>query len=150
MARAYNKRRLMGEINVVPYIDVMLVLLIIFMVTAPLLTQGIEVDLPKVGAAPLDADKFMKSEPLVLSVDSNGSLYLNIGSGKDKPMDAEEIVKRTTAVLSRDPKTPVLIKADQSVSHGVVVAAMRLLQDGGAPNVGIMTDPESEIPVRKQ
>ncbi|MDH3401223.1 MAG: protein TolR [Chromatiales bacterium] len=150
MARAYNKRRLMGEINVVPYIDVMLVLLIIFMVTAPLLTQGIEVDLPKVGAAPLDADKFMKSEPLVLSVDSGGNLYLNIGSGKDKPMAGEEIVKRTAAVLSRDPKTPVLIKADQSVSHGVVVAAMRLLQDGGAPNVGIMTDPESEIPVRKQ
>ena len=150
MALEYRQRRLMGEINVVPYIDVMLVLLIIFMVTAPLLTQGIEVDLPKVGAAPLDADKFMKSEPLVLSVDRSGNLYLNIGSGKDKPMDAEAVVQRTAAVMSRDPKTPVLIKADQSVSHGVVVAAMRLLQDGGAPSVGIMTDPESEIPVRKQ
>ncbi len=150
MALEYRQRRLMGEINVVPYIDVMLVLLIIFMVTAPLLTQGIEVDLPKVGAAPLDADKFMKSEPLVLSVDRSGNLYLNIGSGKDKPMEAEAVVQRTAAVMSRDPKTPVLIKADQSVSHGVVVAAMRLLQDGGAPSVGIMTDPESEIPVRKQ
>ena len=150
MALEYRQRRLMGEINVVPYIDVMLVLLIIFMVTAPLLTQGIEVDLPKVGAAPLDADKFMKSEPLVLSVDRSGNLYLNIGSGKDKPMEAEAVVQRTAAVMSRDPKTPVLIKADQSVSHGVVVAAMRLLQDGGGPSVGIMTAPESEIPVRKQ
>jgi biopolymer transport protein TolR len=150
MALEYRQRRLMGEINVVPYIDVMLVLLIIFMVTAPLLTQGIEVDLPKVGAAPLDADKFMKSEPLVLSIDSAGNLYLNIGSGKDKPVERETVVIRAAAVLSRDPKTPVLVKADQSVSHGVVVAAMRLLQEGGAPTVGIMTDPESEVPVRKQ
>jgi len=150
MALEYRKRRLMGEINVVPYIDVMLVLLIIFMVTAPLLTQGIEVDLPKVGAEPLDPKKFQNSEPLVLSVDREGRLYLNVGSNEDKPVDEETVVARTAAVIKRDPKTPVLLKADQSVSHGVVVAAMRLLQEGGAPNVGIMTDPDSDLPVRKK
>jgi len=150
MALEYRQRRLMGEINVVPYIDVMLVLLIIFMVTAPLLTQGIEVDLPKVGAEPLDPKKFQNSEPLVLSVDGDGNLFLNVGANEDKPVEADAVVARTAAVLSRDPKTPVLIKADQSVTHGVVVAAMRLLQEGGAPTVGIMTDPDDKTVVRKK
>ncbi|MDH3946687.1 MAG: protein TolR [Chromatiales bacterium] len=147
MATPYNKRRLMGEINVVPYIDVMLVLLIIFMVTAPLLTQGIDVDLPKVGADPLDTPD---REPLVLTVDAAGSLYLNVGSDEDEPVDAATVVARTAAVLQRAADTPVLVKADQAVAHGIVVGAMRLLQQAGAPSVGIMTDPEQQTEVVRE
>jgi biopolymer transport protein TolR len=147
MATPYNKRRLMGEINVVPYIDVMLVLLIIFMVTAPLLTQGIDVDLPKVGADPLETPD---REPLVLTVDKEGLLFLNVGSNEDEPVDAATVVARTAAVLQRAAETPVLVKADQAVSHGVVVSAMRLLQQAGAPSVGIMTDPEQQNEVVRE
>jgi biopolymer transport protein TolR len=150
MATPYHKRRLMGEINVVPYIDVMLVLLIIFMVTAPLLTQGIDVELPKVGAEPLDPDKFKNRDPLVLSVDRDGQLYINVGGDEDEPVDAETVVARSAAVLQRSPDTPVLVKADLAVSHGIVVGAMRLLQEAGAPSVGIMTDPEQQVDVLRE
>ena len=139
MMRNTRKRRLMGEINVVPYIDVMLVLLIIFMVTAPLLTQGIEVDLPKAAADPLDSGK--NDEPLVLSVDAAGQLYLSIGDDEDKPIDAERVVTLASAVLRRKPETQVLVKADQKVPYGRVVDAMVLLQEAGAQKVGFLTDP---------
>jgi len=134
-----RKRRLMGEINVVPYIDVMLVLLIIFMVTAPLLTQGIEVELPKAGAEPIDSTE--GAEPLVLSVDAAGKLYLNVGEDEDSPVDAGRVVQLATTVLERNPKTPVLVKADFRVAYGQVVAAMVLLQKAGAEKVGFLTDP---------
>ncbi len=134
-----RKRRLMGEINVVPYIDVMLVLLVIFMVTAPLLTQGIEVELPKAGAEPIDPTE--GAEPLVLSVDAEGRLYLNVGDDEDRPVDAERIVRLASTVLERKPETPVLVKADFRVSYGRVVAAMVLLQEAGADKVGFLTDP---------
>ena len=137
-----KKRRAVSEINVVPYIDVMLVLLIIFMVTAPLLTQGIEVDLPKADAEPLDVEQ--ENEPLVLSVDREGRLYLNVGESEE-PVDAQTAAARTAAVLRRAPQTPVLVRADESVSHGVVVRAMALLQGSGAQKIGIMTDP-AEFP----
>jgi biopolymer transport protein TolR len=141
-------RRLMGEINVVPYIDVMLVLLIIFMVTAPLLQQGIKVDLPKAGAEPLPADLLKKHDPLILSVDKQGKLYLNLGSNQDAPMDEQTIVDRVAAVLRRDPETPVLVKADQNVPYGRVVAGMVLLQNAGAQKVGFQTDP-TNLPARR-
>ena len=134
-----RKRKLMGEINVVPYIDVMLVLLIIFMVTAPLLTQGIEVELPKAGAEPIDPPE--GSEPLVLSVDADGNLYLNVGDDEDSPVDGTRIVQMASTVLERRPETPVLVKADFRVSYGRVVAAMVLLQRAGADKVGFLTDP---------
>ena len=137
--RGARKRRLMGEINVVPYIDVMLVLLIIFMVTAPLLTQGIEVDLPNAAADPIDSGK--NDEPLVLSVDAAGRLYLSVGDDEDKPIDAERVVSLASAVLRRKPETPVLVKADRKVPYGSVVEAMVLLQDAGAKKVGFLTDP---------
>ncbi len=137
--RGVRKRRLMGEINVVPYIDVMLVLLIIFMVTAPLLTQGIEVELPKAGAEPIDPTE--GAEPLVLSVDAEGRLYLNVGDDEDRPVDADRIVRLASIVLERKPETPVLVKADFRVSYGRVVAAMVLLQEAGAEKVGFLTDP---------
>jgi biopolymer transport protein TolR len=134
-----RKRRLMGEINVVPYIDVMLVLLIIFMVTAPMLTQGIEVELPKAGAEPLDPTQ--NAEPLVLSVDADGNFYLNVGDDEDSPVDPERIVKMTSVVLEKSPDTPVLVKADFRVPYGDVVSAMVLLQQGGAQKIGFLTDP---------
>jgi biopolymer transport protein TolR len=135
----------MGEINVVPYIDVMLVLLVIFMVTAPLLTQGIEVELPKAGAEPIEsaADKL----PLIVSVDKAGNLYLSVGDDEDEPANAREIVAKVGAILRNTPDTPMLIKADREVEYGYVVGAMVLLQQGGAENVGFVTDPLDTYPV---
>jgi len=145
MPTPLQKRKLMGEINVVPYIDVMLVLLVIFMVTAPLLTQGIEVELPKAGAEPIDsaADKM----PLILSVDAAGNLFLSVGDDEDEPVDAKTIVANVRAILKNSPETPMLIKADRAVEYGYVVGAMVLLQQGGAENVGFVTDPLDTYPV---
>jgi len=145
MASPLKKRKLMGEINVVPYIDVMLVLLIIFMVTAPLLTQGIEVDLPEAAAEPIDAAP--NEIPIVLSVDKAGNLYINIGDDEDAPQSGREIVARTAAVLRNRPDAPVLVKADRDVSYGNVVGAMVLLQQAGADKVGFVTDPLDTYPV---
>ena len=145
MAAGRQKRRLMGEINVVPYIDVMLVLLIIFMVTAPLLTQGIEVELPKVGAEPMDPDKYTEAEALVLTVDKDGQLFLNIGT-PDQAIDMETAIDRATAVLNREPSRAVLVRADARASYGDVARAMRVLQDAGAGQIGMVTDPEELAP----
>ena len=139
MASVSRGRRLMGDINVVPYIDVMLVLLIIFMVTAPLLTQGVKVDLPKAGAQPLEADK--NALPVVLSVDRSGALYLNVGGDPQAPLDADTVLIRAAAALRRNPETPVLVKADNHVEYGSVVRAMVILQKAGAKKVGFITDP---------
>jgi biopolymer transport protein TolR len=136
----------MGEINVVPYIDVMLVLLIIFMVTAPLLTQGIEVELPDAAAAPLD-NNLQDAEPLVLSVDRAGNYYLNVGDEKDQPREPAQIVRLATTVLTRRPAAPVLVKADEAVPYGRVVTAMVLLQRAGAQKVGFLTDPADFDPL---
>ena len=145
MATPLQKRKLMGEINVVPYIDVMLVLLVIFMVTAPLLTQGIEVELPKAGAEPIpDAANEI---PLVLSVDRDGNLYLDVGDDEDKPVGAKEVVAQVRNVLTANPDIAVLVKADRSVEYGYVVGAMVLLQQGGADTVGFVTDPLDTYPV---
>ena len=145
---ASNKRRLMAEINVVPYIDVMLVLLIIFMVTAPLLTQGIEVELPKAGAEAIDSAD--QDEPLVLSIDREGRLYLNVGENPDSPLEDQIVVARTAAVLRRSPETPVLVKADTHVAYGQVVTAMVLLQQAGAEQLGFITDPLDTPPVIRE
>jgi len=134
-----RKRRLIGEINVVPFIDVMLVLLVVFMVTAPLLTQGIEVELPKAGAEPIDAAE--NSDPLVLSVDPDGNLYLNVGDNESSPIDATRVMRLASIVLEQQPDTPVLVKADFRVPYGDVVAAMVLLQRAGAAKIGFLTDP---------
>lgn len=145
MPAAMKKRKLMGEINVVPYIDVMLVLLIIFMVTAPLLTQGIKVELPKAGAEAIE--DISDRQPIVLSVDRDGNLYLDIGDDEDAPKSAADIVSRVGTVLRANPQTPVLVKADRAVPYGNVVGAMVLLQRGGADNVGFVTDPLDTYPV---
>jgi biopolymer transport protein TolR len=137
-----GKRRLMSEINVVPYIDVMLVLLIIFMITAPLLTQGIQVDLPNAAAAQLDPELLKDNEPVVLSVDREGKFYLNIGGDEESPVDDATVVERASAALRRNAQTPVLVKADESVSYGRVVEGAVLLQKAGATKIGFQTDPD--------
>ena len=143
MPAASRKRRLMGEINVVPYIDVMLVLLIIFMVTAPLLTQGVQVDLPDADASPIDAEDLRNREPLVLSVDREGRYYVNVGGNEDQPVDETTVRQRVEAVLGRDAGTPVLVKADQRVPYGRVVQGMVILQQAGAKKIGFVTDPKA-------
>ncbi len=130
-------RRLMGEINVVPYIDVMLVLLVIFMVTAPMLSQGIKVDLPKAAAEPIEPDEL---EPLVLSIDRDGLMYLNIGNPR-AAQPPDRVLEVASAALRREPRRPVLVKADTAVAYGRVVEGMVLLQQAGAEKVGFVTEP---------
>ena len=137
MARQRERKRPMAEINVVPYIDVMLVMLVIFMVTAPLLQQGVQVELPQASAEPLPPDQ---SEPLELGVDAQGNYYLNVGGDTKAPVGEEIIVQRVAAVLRHKPNTPVLVRGDRNVDYGTVVRAMVLLQQAGAPSVGLITE----------
>jgi biopolymer transport protein TolR len=129
-----SRKRQMSEINVVPYIDVMLVLLIIFMVTTPLLTQGVEVDLPE---AISEEIQDLDIEPFLVVVDQNGQLYLN----EDKQVsETEEIVRKAAAVHKRSPKTPFLVKGDRRVEYEAVINAMVLLKQAGIPKVGLVTE----------
>ena len=140
-----RRRRLIAEINVVPYIDVMLVLLIIFMITAPLLKEGIKVDLPNAAAKPIDPEMLKNHEPLVLSIDARGRMYINFGKDQDQPASEQTLSSRAAALLRRDPQTPVLVKADTTVPYGTVVRAMVLLQQAGATKVGFLTDPPRNL-----
>jgi biopolymer transport protein TolR len=137
-----RKRRPVAEINVVPYIDVMLVLLIIFMITAPLLNQGVKVELPKAKAAAI-ANK--AKEPIIVSVDKDGQFFLNISATPTQAMPSEALVEKVRTELNQDKadnvNRNVLVKADQSVNYGQVMQAMVLLQQAGAPSVGLITDP---------
>lgn len=133
-----QRRKPMGEINVVPYIDVMLVLLIIFMITAPMLTQGVKVDLPQATAEPVEMPD-ENTEPLIVSVDAEGNFYAAIGDRQDEPIEARELMAKTQAVLRRNPQTPVMVRGDNAASYGYVVTAMALLQKAGAPSVGLIT-----------
>ncbi len=131
----YRKRhkKLMSEINVVPYIDVTLVLLVIFMITAPLLTQGVKVELPRAAAKPVESQD---QETLVVTVDRAGNYFLD-----DRRIAPEELRKKVAAILRLRPQTPVLIRGDRQANYGEVVKAMTLLQSAGAPTVGLLTEP---------
>ena len=133
--------RPISEINIVPYVDVMLVLLVIFMATAPLLTQGVEIDLPSADAEALDVEVV---EPIIVSIDENGLYYLNIIETSDEPIDIQSLQLRITSELSEDISRPVLVRGSQSVAYGQVMAAMVLLQEAGAPKVGLITQPPNE------
>lgn len=130
-----------AEINVVPYIDVMLVLLVIFMITAPMLTQGVNVDLPKAASETLPTTE---REPVILSVNQQGEYFLNIHSNPDAPMEHQELMLRVAAELKMAEENHehvnVLVKGDQGVAYGKVVEAMALLKQAGAEKVGLMTD----------
>jgi len=138
-----GRRRPMAEINVVPYIDVMLVLLVIFMITAPLLNLGVEVELPKADAEPMDTQE--SQEPLVVTVLENGDLYLNAGGDLDGTssglIDPESLVKMVTAIVSRNPEIQVLVGGDEGASYGQVYQSLVLLQKAGVSKVGLMSDP---------
>jgi biopolymer transport protein TolR len=136
VAEKRNKRKPMSEINVVPYIDVMLVLLIIFMVTAPMLMQGVKVDLPDASADPVEKQD---SEPVIVSVDAAGQLYLNLGQ-EEQILALATIKERVAAVMRRSPDKPVLVWGDRAVPYGEVVTVMVALQEAGAPSVGLVTE----------
>jgi len=137
-SRCRQRRRPVAEINVVPYIDVMLVLLVIFMVTAPLITLGVKVDLPRESAGAMSAQP---SESIVISVDQFGDLYVDIGSDKHLPVSEEVLLERIRTVLARNANTPVLVRADAGVDYGRVVHAMVIGQSAGAAQIGLITAP---------
>ncbi len=139
---ARTRRRLMSDINVVPYIDVMLVLLVIFMTTAPLLMQGVDVNLPDASAEPVDRRDL--ADPVVISMRADGAVFLNIGLGTAE--DSEQLFPDTLAeqvrkILAARPEAPVLLRADARLDYGQVIALMARLQQAGAKSVGLITEP---------
>jgi len=134
--RAKNKKRPMAQINVVPYIDVMLVLLIIFMVTAPLITQGIKVDLPVTSAKTLAAEN---NKPVVITIKASGEIYLNQASSPENPLPESELTQMVAKLHKEKPLLPVLVRADQNATHGMVTKIMALLQAAGIKKLGIVT-----------
>ncbi|QFU23172.1 protein TolR [Shewanella eurypsychrophilus] len=137
-----KRRRPVAEINVVPYIDVMLVLLIIFMVTAPIVTQGVKVDLPQATSESLPADS---KPPVVASINADGDYFLDVGSSSSKEtLDLEDIAIRVGAIIQLEPERPVVVKADRSIAYEKVIQLMVTLQGAGVPSVGLMTDSPGE------
>ena len=136
-----TRRRLAHEMNVVPYIDVMLVLLIIFMVTAPLMTAGIEINLPEVGG---EAISQQDSDPVTLYVDASGRYFLDIGETPDQPLADDDVVRLMGAVIRNQPQRMVLVRADARVPYAAVAAGSVLLQEAGVKRVGFVTDPRAE------
>ena len=133
-----KRRRPMSEINVVPYIDVMLVLLVIFMVTAPMITQGIKVDLPDAQAASIDLDE--GEQALVVSIKADGSYYMNVGK-ENEAIEIAKIGERTTQIIKANPKIKVLVEGDENIQYKVVIQLMSILQAAGAKRVGLITEP---------
>jgi len=140
MAKA-QRRKPVSEINVVPYIDVMLVLLVIFMVTAPLMTQGVKVDLPDATSGPLDVDE---NEPvLVVSVKSDKTYFMNVGE-EEEQVNREQIRDRAGKIMAANPDIKVLVEGDESLEYGVVIDVMNILQAAGAQSVGLITEPPEQ------
>ena len=139
--RLRNRKRPMSEINVVPYIDVMLVLLIIFMITAPLLSQGVKIDLPKVPSEPLPASD---NDPVIVSVDAAGNFFINYGENQEQPVSPDVLVNRVGALVKYRPELPVLVRGDAGVNYGRVVQAMALLQGAGVKGIGLITEPPEQ------
>jgi len=140
MARERKRRRQMSEINVVPYIDVMLVLLIIFMITTPLLTQGVKVSLPKAAARQLPPEKM---QPVIVTVNSQGQYFLNLADNPHLPLSADDLQKRVHQAMAENADRKVYVRGDESAQYGQIVQAMVLLQQAGVGNVGLVTDPIS-------
>ena len=135
--RTRKRRKLKAEINVVPYIDVMLVLLIIFMVTAPLMNLGVDIELPQSAAKSIQNDK----EPAVVSVDRDGKLYLTLSSAPREEIDAEALEAKIAAFVRQNPQIPVYVAGDTAADYGKIYQAMVLLQQAGVPKVGLMSQP---------
>jgi biopolymer transport protein TolR len=141
MPRRTKTRKPMAEINVVPYIDVMLVLLVIFMITAPLLTEGVKVELPQADARPMDEDA---KRPLVVTVNREGAYFITYDDDRTQEVDRQTLLDKAAAIVRLNPDIPVLVKGDRDVPYGQVVGAMVLLQQAGAPKVGLVTEPREE------
>ncbi|MEL0660130.1 protein TolR [Psychromonas arctica] len=137
--RSPRRKRVIAEINVVPYIDVMLVLLIIFMVTAPLVTQGVKVDLPQAVSEALPEET---TPPIIASIDKQGRYYLSAGENADTPLDNNEMTRLVEEQLLLDPRTQFIVKGDGDVDYKTVVNLMVLLQQAGVPSLGLMTEPD--------
>ncbi len=138
-AKGRIRRRPMAEINMVPFIDIMMVLLVAFMITTPMMSQGVKVELPKTISehiAPPDSD-----EVLVVSIKADGSYYLDLGANHDKALDLSSVQEKVSKLVSVRPNIQVLIQGDTHVSYGVVVQLMAGLQNAGIDNVGLVTDP---------
>ena len=135
---ARQKRKPMSDMNVVPYIDVMLVLLIIFMVTAPMLSQGVKIELPQIDSSPTDIQS--DAEPLIVSVDYNGAYYIETGDDPGKPKTLDALENDVSKILAAQPQTDVLVRGDKNVAYGVVVELMAMLQASGATRVGLVTE----------
>jgi biopolymer transport protein TolR len=133
-----KRRRLVAEINVVPYIDVMLVLLVVFMITAPMLTQGVDVELPQ---APSEVLPENDDEPILVSITEDGSLFVDLLEDSDQARTAEEVAELIGKILAEKPDTSVLVWGDKNVPYGEVVALMTLMQNAGAVRVGLVTEP---------
>ncbi len=132
------RKRPISDINVVPYIDVMLVLLVIFMITTPLLSQGVKIDLPQVPSEPLQTEQ--NKAPVLINVDAEGNFFINYGENPDKPISAQDLAHRVNALLKYHPGIPVVVGGDKNVRYGRVVGLMALLQSSGVPSVGIITE----------
>lgn len=128
-----------SEVNVLPYIDVMLVLLVIFMVTAPMLTQGVDVELPEVTSEPIQTDE--QNEPLVVALDADGHYYLEMGSDSDEALSLEEVIQQVARLKRQNPDLPVLVRGDRRVAYGEVVVLMSRLQGAGVTQVGLISKP---------
>ena len=135
-----GRRRPMSQINVVPFIDVMLVLLIIFMVTAPLLQQGVEVDLPQAQAETMEPDP-ERGEPVVVTVSRDGQMSLNQGPQVNVPLEPRDLGEIVAGLLAQRPNTQVYVRGDRNVDYGRVVDAMVTVQAAGVSRVGLITDP---------
>ncbi|MEM7542204.1 MAG: protein TolR [Pseudomonadota bacterium] len=135
-----RQRRMMSDINVVPYIDVMLVLLIIFMITAPLITQGVKVELPQANSKVIDAKE---EEPVIVTVDAQGQTYVDIGETPEEAITDQTLVNRLAAVHKYRPQVEVLVKGDSGVGYGRIVEVMSAIQTAGIGSVGLISEPRS-------
>ncbi len=132
------RKKPMAEINVVPYIDVMLVLLVVFMVTAPMLMQGVKVDLPRAPSSPMDSKD---DEPLIVSIKKDGTYFIELGGKPKENKSLDNIAALVAKVITQKPQTPILVWGDRDVPYGNVVTLMTRLQNAGAPSVGLVTEP---------
>ena len=138
MARQRIRKRPIADINVVPYIDVMLVMLVVFMITAPLLNQGVKVELPRADANPIQEDA---QRPIVFTVDREGRYYVTYDDDRSRALERDALLEKAAALIRHNPRAPVLVKGDRAVPYAKVVELMVLLQQAGASSVGLLTDP---------
>lgn len=139
-----QRRKLAAEINVVPYIDVMLVLLVVFMITAPMMTAGVKVDLPDADAKPIEMPK--DEEFVIVSVDQSGQYYLSVGGDTEQPKSMDEVADMVGKIKRNKPEMPVLMEGDHAAAYGLVVQMMVALQKVGVNDVGLVTESPRKEP----